>query len=47
MTNKYLEKVAEMLKVKGPPLSERAAKRPKRIKKPKLRRFHVPSHNYK
>jgi hypothetical protein len=39
MSNKYLEKIAKMLKPPETPRSERAIHRPRKIKKPKLRRF--------
>ena len=37
--NKYLEKVCVLLRPPEAPRSERAIRRPKKIKKPKLRRF--------
>ncbi len=37
--NKYLVKIAQMIKVKEPPRSERAAKKPRKVKKPKLHKF--------
>lgn len=37
--NRYLEKICALLKAPSPPRSEKAAKKPKKIHKPKLQKF--------